>query len=452
MEVNGDAAMSRARIFLALSALVAAMGGLLFGFDTAVISGVTHSLTLVYGLSPSMLGLTVSSALVGTILGAAFVGRPADKWGRKRTLLVLAALYLISALGCAFAWNWFALVAFRVIGGIGIGGSSVAGPMYIAEIAPPKWRGRLVSLFQFNICGGILLAYLSNYLLSLASLGPLEWRWKLGVSAIPAFIFGVFTLTIPESPRWLVERKREAEAGKVLQQIAGSESESLLQQMVLARNSEEVTSHHRLFSKAHRFPIFLAISISMFNQLTGVNAILYYINDIFAQAGFDKVTSNLQAVAVGATNFLFTILAMSVIDKLGRKRMLIIGAAGTSVCLAGVAEIFFTGLHHNLLVWLLIAFIGFFSFSQGAVIWVYLSEVFPTDVRAKGASLGSFTHWTMNALVSGIYPVVAAHSGGKPFALFSIMMVIQLIVVSLFYPETKCVSLEEMQAKISRQP
>jgi MFS family permease len=222
--------------------------------------------------------------------------------------------------------------------------------------------------------------------------------------------------------------------------------------MVLARNSEEVTSHHRLFSKAHRFPIFLAISISMFNQLTGVNAILYYINDIFAQAGFDKVTSNLQAVAVGATNFLFTILAMSVIDKLGRKRMLIIGAAGTSVCLAGVAEIFFTGLHHNLLVWLLIAFIGFFSFSQGAVIWVYLSEVFPTDVRAKGASLGSFTHWTMNALVSGIYPVVAAHSGGKPFALFSIMMVIQLIVVSLFYPETKCVSLEEMQAKISRQP
>ena len=339
MEGSGDRATSQAKVLLALSALVAALGGLLFGFDTAVISGVTQSLTAIYRLSPSMLGLTVSSALVGTILGAAFVGRPADRWGRKRTLLVLAAFYLISALGCALAWNWFALVSFRVIGGIGIGGSSVAGPMYIAEISPPKWRGRLVGLFQFNICGGILLAYLSNYLLSLASLGALEWRWKLGVSAIPALLFGILTLAIPESPRWLVEQKREAEAGNVLRTISGSECESLLRQMILARDAEEKTSHHRLFSRVHRLPIFLAISIGMFNQLSGINAILYYINDIFAQAGFDTLSSNLQAVAVGATIFLFTMVAMSVIDKLGRKRMLMIGAAGTAICLGGVADI-----------------------------------------------------------------------------------------------------------------
>jgi sugar porter (SP) family MFS transporter len=449
MNRNNGVQKGKHSFVLFRGAIVAAMGGLLFGFDTAVISGVTHSLMLTYRLSPFSLGLTVSCALVGTIFGSMLAGFPADRWGRKWTLMGLAFLYLVSALGCAFAWNWHALMIFRVIGGLGIGGSSVLGPMYIAEISPPKWRGRLVGLFQFNICTGILLAYLSNFLLGLATLGPLSWRWKLGVSALPALAFGLLVLTIPESPRWLVGRNRESEARAVLQRITQSDPEIPVLHMILARDAEVESSSDRLFSKVHTVPIFLAISIGMFNQLSGVNAILYYINDIFAQAGFDTVSSNLQAVAVGATNFLLTMVAMSLIDRLGRKRLLLIGAIGTAVCLGCVASIFFTGAHRNLLVWFLIAFIGFFSFSQGAVIWVYLSEVFPTNVRAKGASLGSLTHWLMNAVLSGLYPIMAVNSGGAPFVFFSFMMLIQFFVVLFYYPETKGVSLEEMQEKIA---
>jgi len=431
------------------SALVAAMGGLLFGFDTAVISGVTHGLTVAFHLSPARLGVTVSSALLGTIIGALIAVYPADHLGRKRSLFVLACLYLISALGCALAWNWDALVLFRVLGGLGIGGSSVLGPMYIAEIAPPKSRGRLVGLFQFNICSGILIAYLSNYLITLGSLGDAEWRWKLGVSAIPALIFGALALTIPESPRWLMGRGRESEALAILQVIGHDEYEDLIRQRACSRDSTENKPRNALFSKKYRRPIFLAISIGMFNQLSGVNAILYYINDIFARAGFNAISSNQQAVAVGATNFLFTLVAMSVIDKFGRKPLLLIGAAGTSVCLAGTASILLFHVHQALLVWLLVGFIGFFSFSQGAVIWVYLSEVFPNDVRAKGASLGSLTHWSMNAIVSGVFPIVAAGSGGKPFVFFSAMTVLQFFVVLICYPETKGVALEDMQTKLA---
>jgi sugar porter (SP) family MFS transporter len=432
-----------------LSAVVAAMGGLLFGFDTAVISGVTHSLTVVYRLSPVSLGLTVSSALVGTILGAMLAGFPADRWGRKSSLLALATLYFVSAIGCAFAWNWTALIAFRLLGGLGIGGSSVLGPMYIAEISPRKWRGRLVGLFQFNICTGILIAYLSNYLIGLASLGPAEWRWKLGVSALPALAFGLLILRIPESPRWLVNKGRDLQAESVLRLVSGDRYHDQFLELIHARDEHKTESHNVLFTRAHRFPIFLAISIGMFNQLSGVNAILYYINDIFAQAGFSTVSSNLQAVAIGATNFIFTMVAMSVIDKIGRKFLLLIGAVGTAVCLGGVSSIFMLHIHQSLLVWLLVGFIGFFSFSQGAVIWVYLSEVFPNDVRAKGASLGSLTHWLMNAIVSGAYPIVAARSGGKAFMFFSSMMVVQFFVVLLYYPETKGISLEKMQTKLS---
>jgi SP family arabinose:H+ symporter-like MFS transporter len=432
-----------------LSAVTAAMGGLLFGFDTAVVSGVTHSLTMVYQLSPAFLGLTVSSALVGTILGAITAGFPAERLGRKPTLLLLAGLYFASGVGCAFAWNWSALVFFRVIGGLGIGGSSVLGPTYIAEVSPPKLRGRLVGLFQFNICSGILVAYLSNYLIGLASFGSTEWRWKLGVSAIPALVFGLLLLAIPESPRWLVSKGRESEARDVLEKIAGKESDQLLHQLLSARDSLAHQSRNVLFTKAHTLPIFLAVSIGFFNQMSGVNAILYYINDIFAQAGFDTLSSNLQALAVGATNFIFTMVAMSVIDRLGRKRLLLIGAVGTSVCLGGIAAIFITHIYQSLLVFFLVGFIGLFSFSQGAVIWVYLSEVFPTDVRAKGTSLGSLTHWLMNAIVSGLYPVVAAGSGGKPFIFFACMTVMQFFVVLLYYPETKGVSLEEMQARLA---
>jgi MFS transporter, SP family, arabinose:H+ symporter len=435
---------------LILSAITAAMGGLLFGFDTAVISGVTRAVTALYDLSPLRLGLTVSSALVGTVLGAMFASAPADRWGRKRTLFVLAFLYLVSALGCAFAWNWPVLVIFRIVGGVGIGGSSVVGPMYIAEISPAEKRGRLVGLFQFNICTGILLAYCSNYLIGVIVSGQLEWRWKLGVSAIPALLFGILVVSIPESPRWLVSKERESEALNVLDRIGERNSQEVLSQMIKTKKLDACQSHSRLWSKAHAFPIFLAISLGIFNQLSGINAILYYIDDIFVQAGFDKVSSNLQAIAVGATNLLFTVAAMSVIDKLGRKTLLLIGAVGTAICLAGVSVIFTYGTHKNFLVWLLMAFIALFSFSQGAVIWVYLNEIFPNNVRAGGASLGSLTHWLMNALISGVYPMLAARSGGKPFAFFAAMMVLQFVVVLYFYPETKAVTLEEVQSKIAK--
>jgi MFS transporter, SP family, arabinose:H+ symporter len=273
MDPNSEGQMGRSNSVLFLGAIVAAMGGPLFGFDTAVISGVTQSLVRTYRLSPLSLGFTVSSALVGTVLGAMLAGFPADRIGRKWTLMGLAFLYLVSALGCAFAWNWYALVSFRAVGGLGIGGSSVLVPMYIAEISPPKWRGRLVGLFQFNICTGILLAYLSNFLLGLAALGPIAWRCKLGVSAIPALAFVLLVLPIPESPRWLVGRNRESEARRVLQRIAKPDSDIQLQQMVNAGNAALNASTGRLFSRAHALPIFLAISIGMFNQLSGVNAI-----------------------------------------------------------------------------------------------------------------------------------------------------------------------------------
>ncbi len=441
--------MTKLNGYLITSATAAALGGLLFGFDTAVIAGTTGVLTSLFGLSPATLGVTVASALWGTILGAMFAGIPADRYGRRRSLFVMAALYLASALGCGLAWNWYALVASRFIGGLAIGGSSVLGPMYIAEIAPARWRGRLVALFQFNIVSGILIAYLSNYLIGLAGLGEAEWRWKLGVSGVPALLFGLMVFFIPESPRWLVKRRRAPEALQVLEAIGEPDAERELQTIVESIDAEHGKADEPLFSRKYLTPILLAVSIGMFNQLSGVNAILYYLNDIFARAGFDKVSSDLQAVAIGATNFLFLLVAMTVIDKLGRRKLLLIGAAGTAACLAGVAAVFLSGQGQYLLVWLLVGFIGFFSFSQGAVIWVYLSEVFPTRVRAKGQSLGSFTHWFMNALISGTYPMLAASSGGVPFVFFSLMMVVQFFVVLSFYPETKGITLEDMQKKFA---
>jgi MFS transporter, SP family, arabinose:H+ symporter len=427
---------------------VAALGGLLFGFDTAVIAGATHALTDAYQLSPTALGLTVASALWGTILGAIFAGIPGDRYGRRDSLRVMAVLYVISALGCAFAWNWYSLVCFRLIGGLGIGGSSVLGPMYIAEIAPAKWRGRLVGFFQFNVVGGILLAYLSNYLMGLASFGASEWRWKLGVSAAPAILFFLLLFGIPRSPRWLAKKGRTAEAREVLVRIGEENVDAELKDIVASIDADHGHADEPLFQRKYLLPIFLAVSIGMFNQLSGINAILYYLNDIFAKAGFSKVSGDLQAVAIGATNLLFTMIAMSVIDKLGRKTLLLVGAVGTALCLAGVAYIFSTAQHEDWLVWLLVGYIAFFAFSQGAVIWVYLGEIFPNRVRAKGQSLGSTTHWVMNAIISGVFPVLAARSGAVPFVFFSLMMVVQLVVVWLVYPETKGVTLEQMQKKL----
>lgn len=434
---------------LVKSTIVAALGGLLFGFDTAVISGTTAALTQQYSLSPKFLGITVASALWGTVIGSMLAGFPGERLGRRDSLRIMAVLYMISGLGCAFAWSWSSLVTFRFLGGLGIGGSSVLGPMYIAEIAPARLRGRLVGVFQFNVVFGILLAYFSNYVIGRQALGPAEWRWELGVTAIPAALFFLMLFGIPRSPRWLAKKDRIAEARNTLQLIGEEDYERALADIVDSIRVERHQAGEALFTRTHLFPIFLAVSIAMFNQLSGINAILYYLNDIFAHAGFSKMSGSLQAVVVGATNLLFTMIAMSVIDKLGRKTLLLVGSVGTALCLAGVATIFFTDRHQGLLLWLLVGYIASFAFSQGAVIWVYLSEVFPNNVRAKGQSLGSFTHWIMNALISGIFPAMAARSGGYPFVFFSLMMVLQFFIVLFIYPETKGVTLEDMQKRLA---
>ena len=454
--------------YLVRSTVVAALGGLLFGFDTAVISGTTSNLVKVYTL-PSwlfglvqmlhtseaslLLGITVSAALIGTIFGAMFAGIPGDAIGRRDSLRIMAVLYIVSSLGCALAWNWPALVLFRFIGGLGIGGSSVLGPMYIAEIAPANWRGRLVGVFQFNVVTGILLAYFSNFLVGLGHFSiDAEWRWKLGIAAAPAAVFLALLFAIPRSPRWLVKMRRVAEAREVLRQIGEQNYEQELQEIIASIDAEHGHADEPLFLRKYRLPIFLAVTVGMFNQLSGINAILYYLNDIFAFAGFSKVSGDLQAVAVGFTNLIFTVVAMSVIDKLGRKKLLLVGAVGTAACLAGVAAIFSLNRHQDLLVWLLVGFIASFAFSQGSVIWVYLSEVFPNRVRAKGQSLGSLTHWLMNAAISFAFPTLAAWSKSIPFMFFSAMMVVQFVVVLLAYPETKGVTLEEMQRRLEKVP
>ena len=429
------------------STVVAALGGLLFGFDTAVIAGTTAGLTAAFALTPNSLGLTVAIALVGTVIGSMIAGFPGDRYGRRDSLRVMAVLYLISALGCAFAWDWYSLVFFRFIGGLAIGGSSVLGPMYIAEIAPAKLRGRLVGVFQFNVVAGILVAYFSNYLIGRAEFGANEWRWMLGVAGIPALLFFLMLFGIPRSPRWLVQKSRVDQARSVLVLIGEENVEAELADIVQSIDVEHGHGQEPLFQWKYRYPIFLAVAIGAFNQLSGINAILYYLNDIFARAGFSKVSGDLQAVSIGFTNLVAVIIAMSIIDRVGRKTLLLIGSVGCAACLAGVAAVFFSNSHEGWLVWLLVGFIASFSFSQGAVIWVFLSEVFPTRVRAKGQSLGSFTHWFMNAAISWSFPVIASHSRGAPFVFFSIMMVAQFFVVLFAFPETKGITLEDMQRK-----
>jgi len=429
---------------LLLSALVAALGGLLFGADTAVIAGTTHALTQVFHLTPVTLGITVSSALWGTIVGALFAGYAGERFGRRDSLRVMAILYLLSAIGCALAWSWDSLLTARILGGLGIGGSSVLGPMYIAEIAPARLRGRLVGLFQFNIVVGILLAYLSNYLVSLRHVGAMEWRWQLGMPAVPSALFLVLLFVIPRSPRWLVKQRRLREAREVLARIGDERPDERVAQISQSIREEASLSGERLFTRSHRLPIFLAMSIAAFSQFSGINAVLYYLNDIFAAAGASTASGGAQTVIIGATNLVFTTLAMLTIDRFGRRVLLLIGSAGMASTLGGIAAIFYRHAHRELLVWLLVAYCASFSFSIGAVIWVYISEVFPNSVRAKGQSLGSITHWVINAMVSAVFPAIAARSGGSPFAFFAVIMVLQFFVVWLVYPETKNVALEQM--------
>ncbi len=449
ISLTGSAEAKNLNFFIVKSTVVASLGGLLFGFDTAVIAGITGALRDVYQLTPAALGWTVASALWGTVMGALLAGFPGDRYGRRDSLRGLAVLYLASALGCAFAWNWSSLVLFRFIAGLAIGGSSVLGPMYIAEIAPARWRGRLVGFFQFNVVFGILLAYFSNYVIGTLGTGALEWRWKLGVAAAPAAVFLLLLLGIPRSPRWLVVKQRLGEAREVLARSGVQDVERELQDIADSVQVKPGETAERLFSRKYRKPVMLAVLVALFNQLSGINAILYYLNDIFERAGFSKVSGDVQAVAVGATNLLFTMLAMTVIDKVGRKTLLLIGSVGTSACLGMCAYVFHTGRYGHLLIVPLVGFIAFFAISQGAVIWVYISEVFPNRVRGKGQSLGSFTHWIMSAILSIVFPLLTASSGAEtPFAWFAGMMALQFFVVLFLFPETKRLSLEQMQKKL----
>ncbi|MFL6575320.1 MAG: sugar porter family MFS transporter [Povalibacter sp.] len=437
----------RGSLFVA-SVASAALAGLLFGFDTAVISGVTSDLRTIFALSPTSLGITVSSALVGTLIGAMTAGMLGDRYGSRDSLRVMAVFYFISGLGCALAWNWTSLVALRFVGGLAIGGSSVLAPVYISEIAPSQRRGMLVGLFQLNIVIGILVAYLSNFLIGQLDLGPQEWRWKLAITAGPAALLFAMLAYIPNSPRWLTAKGRTDEALQALQRIGVSDEQEMLSAMRTAEPSSATQA--RLSWTEHRKPLLLAVGIAMFNQLAGINAILYYLNDIFAAAGFGKLSSDIQAVAIGATNLLFTVIAMMFIDRIGRKRLLLIGALGMTVCLSSVAMVMAADRWHELLIWSLVGFIAFFAFSQGAVIWVYISEIFPTPVRARGQSIGSSTHWLMNALIAFAFPLIAAHSKALPFVFFAAMMLLQFVVVLWFFPETKGVPLEEVDQVIRR--
>jgi sugar porter (SP) family MFS transporter len=419
--------------------VVGALAGLLFGFDTAVIAGTTEGIRTSFGLDATGVGITVSSALWGTLAGALLAGIPGDRYGARASLAFIALLYLVSGIGCLLAVNWPMLLAMRVLAGLAVGASSVLAPVYIAEIAPAERRGMMVGAFQLNVVLGILVAYLSNYFVSSLELGAIDWHVKFGVTAIPAVVLLVMMRTIPDSPRWLFVKGREAEAAKVLGTLGNAD---VAGEMAIWRRAEEQAHAPRLSWKRHHRPMLLAIAIAAFNQLSGINAILYYLNDIFAAAGFTGVSADRQAIVIGACNLLFTALALTVIDRIGRKTLLLIGSVGLTTALSGVAVIFGGGAPQSWLLYLLIGFIAFFAFSQGAVIWVYISEIFPTDVRARGQSLGSSVHWFMDAIIAFGFPLMAAHARALPFWLFAGMMALQFVAVLVFFPETKRRSLE----------
>ena len=441
-------AKNKTVLLLVKSALTGALGGLLFGFDTAVIAGVTHSLQLHYALTEGEKGFTVAVALYGTVIGAIFSGPLGQRIGSRAALRVMAILYVVSALGCALAGPWTSFLFFRFLGGLGIGGSSVLGPVYIAELSPAKWRGRLVGLFQINVVVGILLAYLSNAIIAHFQFGAIEWRLQLGVGVLPAALFLTLLFTVPHSSRWLVTQNRLDEAYRILADLGSPDSRAEVDAIAESIRAEGGLTQHTLFQRRYSKLIFLAVSIGLFNQLSGINAILYYLNDIFSYAGFNSVSSAVQAVVVGFANLITTLVGISIIDKIGRKPLLLIGAIGCFLSLSGVAWIFYTGEHLHLLLALLVGFIISFAISQGSVIWVYLSEVFPTNVRSKGQSLGSSSHWIANGLIANIFPYVAVYSKALPFAFFAVMMVVQFFTVLFIYPETKGQTLEGMQAHL----
>jgi SP family arabinose:H+ symporter-like MFS transporter len=441
----------KTRFFLYKSAIVASLAGFLFGFDTVVISGAEQTIQSLWNLDSSLHGLAISMALWGTVIGALVGGWPAEYFGRKKTLLWVGALYLVSAIGSALAPEVYSFMISRFIGGLGVGISTVAAPMFISEISPPTYRGRLTGMFQFNIVFGILIAYLSNSLLG--SIGDNAWRWMLGVEAFPALLFGVLCFGLPSSPRWLIVHKNDREAGlavlrKTNPNASDEELKSLLNEIIASADDKKQA--RTFFTRKLIKPIFLAIFIAFFNQMSGINAILYFAPRIFEMTGLESEAALLQSVGIGITNLVFTFVGLWLIDRLGRRTLLYIGSFGYIASL-GLTAWAFSSSHYGMVPTYIFAFIAAHAIGQGAVIWVFISEIFPNKQRAFGQSLGSFTHWLFAALLTLVFPLMA--EALKPqviFSLFCGMMVLQLIWVIFFVPETKGISLEEMEGKIAK--
>lgn len=430
--------------------LSAALGGFLFGFDTAVISGVEKHLQSLWNLSAVEHGLTVSIALIGTVAGALTGGIPADIMGRKKALTAIAVIYLSAALGTAFAHDWWFFLFFRFLGGIGVGVSSIVAPLYITEIAPPAKRGRLVAAFQFNIVFGILIAYLSNYLLS--GIDPAHsWRWMLGVQAVPSLLFIITTFMIPESPRWLILKKNKIEeARKTLEITDPAEADKTIAAIIRSSAVQQRAGGFLdIFNKAYRTPLMLAILFAWFNQVSGINAIIYYAPRIFEMAGLGKESALLSSAGIGLVNLLSTFVGLALIDKYGRKTLMIVGSVGLIIALTLVTQAFYRNEGGIMVPIYLFTFIAFFAFSQGAVIWVFIAEIFPNDVRAYGQTIGSSTHWIMAAVISFSFPMITEKFGGAAaFGFFTVMMVCQFIFAWKIMPETKGKALEEMDTII----
>lgn len=425
-------------------AFVAALGGLLFGFDTAVISGAEKSIQTVYGLSDFAHGFTIATALIGTIMGALVCGKPAERYGRKHLLIIIAYLYLLSAIGSAVIVNWYSFMFFRFAGGLAVGASSVVGPMYIAEISPSRWRGRFVAFFQFNIVLGIVIAYLSNY--SVVGI-PHDWQWMLGIEAFPALLFGLLLLTVPESPRWLIKREQLTQARAIFEKIGESAINKEMQDIRDSFGSNNIVDE-RLFQRKYFYPLLIAFFISSFNQLTGINAILYYAPRIFELSGLFREGAMIQSILIGFTNLTFTMIGMILIDKAGRKRLIGFGSIGMFVALFLVARGFY--LEHfegYYMLACLMGYIAFFAISLGATIWVVISEVFPNSIRAQGQVFGSMTHWVWSALLSWFFPVFLSIGGVYIFGFFSFIALGSLIF-AIKLPETKDKSLEEIQKEL----
>jgi len=428
--------------------MVVALGGFLFGFDTAVISGAEKSIQQFWHLSVMEHGLTISIALIGTVIGSLFGARPSDIFGRKNTLYFVAAAYLLSSIGTAMADNWYLFLVFRLLGGLGVGISSVTAPIYISEVSPADRRGRLVGLFQFNVVLGILISYLSNYLISQG--GEASWRWMLGVQAFPSALFLALIYFIPESPRWLILKK--GETGRALEILRVINPLNCEQELAAIKNSTlyDTASSGNLFSGQYKTPVILAVLFAFFNQVSGINAIIYYAPRIFEMAGLGAHSSLLSTVGIGLINFIFTLLGINIIDKVGRRTLMLVGSFGLIASLFMVAFTFYSGHMSGFAIPVyMMMFIAFFAFSQGAVIWVFISEIFPNQVRAKGQTLGSSTHWVMAAIIAFCFPYLAESLGGAvTFSFFCVMMVCQLIFVWKFMPETKGRSLEQIETNM----